>query len=357
MEKGWIMKIQTLLLLGALGTLALSGCSENGVNCDDQPQAVQWQLDTIAVAQRVAVNGIWGVNQSDVYAVGMVDSGQGPVGTVWHYDGTDWSVVHTRANAELQDVHIVSATSVWIAGIGNPDTHPGEALVLHSDPGLPGLLAVWAGADDEVYAVGRDETVLRFDGASWTPEDIEVPGLENPEFGDMRDVWGVGHNASSKVYIGDGNGRGIVLARTGDGLWQLEFVMPYGGWPGYCVGVWARNANDVYALEWTGAGAASIGRVYHHEDTTWNLTKLATAPGVFSTIRGNSRDDVFAVSWGWLYQLDSDSLVVYDSFPGRGTFALNDIWPNEHTLLIAGSPVELPTFGVVLEANLPTECP
>jgi hypothetical protein len=349
------MKIQTLLLLGELGTLALSGCSENGVNCNDQSQTVQWQLDTIAVAQRVAVNGIWGVNQSDVYAVGMVDSGQGPVGTVWHYDGTDWSVVHTRANAELQDVHIVSANSVWIAGIGNPDSYPGEALVLHwngsnweesfSNPGLPGLLAVWAGADDEVYAVGRDETILRFDGATWIQEDIEVPGLENPEFGDMRDVWGVGHNESSKVYVGGGDGRGVVLARVRTSPCQLEFVTPYGGWPGYCVGVWARDTNDVYALEWTGKGVASVGNIYHMQDTTWNKL-LGPGFGTPQCIRGDPAGDVYALGAYVDRYTDDDILELYPDFPGRGTFALNDIWPDGTIILIAGSSTG---HGVILK--------
>jgi hypothetical protein len=355
------MKIQTLLLLGALGTLALSGCSENGVNCDEQSQTVQWHLDTLVIADRVAVNGIWGVDQSDVYAVGMVDSGQGPMGTVWHYDGTDWSVVHTRANAELQDVHIVSANSVWIAGIGNPDSYPGEALVLHwngssweesyADPSVPGLLAVWAGADNDLYATGRDGTVLHYDGVVWSQEDIYANGLEEIRFGDVQDVWGVADGASRKVYLAGGYASGIVLSRVADGPWQLDFLMPYGPSDGKCVGVWSRSVSDVYALERTGQGQVPLGRVYRYEDTAWVRTQLSSATGVFQTIRGDRNGDVFALGWS-IYRFEGDTLAVYNEFPGHGTYALNDIWPSGPTILVAGSSA---THALVLR-GLATEC-
>jgi hypothetical protein len=315
---------------------------------------VQWHLDTLVVADRVAVNGIWGWNQSDVYAVGMVDSGQGPVGTVWHYDGTDWSVVHTRANAELQDVHIVSANSVWIAGIGNPDSHPGEALVLHwngssweegfSDPALPGLLAVWAGADDEVYAVGRNEIVLHFDGVNWTQEDIGAPGLENLEFGDVRDVWGVGSDGPSKIYIGGGATAGIVVNRQGDGTWQLEFVMPFTGYISHCIGVWARNGSDVYALELTSRDIVTISNVYHYEDTIWNHVHRSGV-GMARGIRGHPEGSVYAFGTYINRFLHDDIMEIYPDFPGIGTFALNDIWPDGPVLLICGSSA---AHGVIL---------
>jgi hypothetical protein len=119
-----------------------------------------------------------------------------------------------------------------------------------------------------------------------------------------------------------------------------------------CVGVWVRSPNDVYALECTSKAVVSIGRVYHYAGTAWNLTDLESGKGAFRSIRGDPEGDVFAVgSYVWRF-VDADSLEVYDSFPGYATFVSNDVWPDGHTFVIAGSYLHL---GVILRGVSP-EC-
>jgi hypothetical protein len=66
-----------------------------------------------------------------------------------------------------------------------------ESLALPADAGP--LQAVWGSSASEVYAVGRNGTIVSFDGTSWTTV---------PTSGDVlfRDIAGVGRDA---IAVGD----------------------------------------------------------------------------------------------------------------------------------------------------------
>jgi hypothetical protein len=79
--------------------------------------------------------GIWGTAADNLWAVGD-DKISG--GTIWHYDGSTWSVFDTSATL--------------------PD-------------GILPLNKVWGRSANEIYAVGDQGTVLFFDGTNWTKLD------------------------------------------------------------------------------------------------------------------------------------------------------------------------------------------
>jgi hypothetical protein len=82
------------------------------------------------------IYGVWGSSASDLYAVGGF---AGRYGFIWHYDGSSWS------------------------DVGLPDEIP-----LDGAGELPSLFKVWGSGPDDVWVVGDNGTVLRFDGSAWT---------------------------------------------------------------------------------------------------------------------------------------------------------------------------------------------
>ena len=69
------------------------------------------------------LNGVWGTSSSDLFAVGMI-------GTILHYEGTEWS-------------DMTSGTT-------------------------QGLYAVWGTSSSDVYAVGTYGVILHYDGTQWS---------------------------------------------------------------------------------------------------------------------------------------------------------------------------------------------
>jgi hypothetical protein len=146
--------------------------------------------------------GIWGMSESDLWAVGADTDTTGTVGVMWHFDGEAWSAV------DLPDIR---------KGI------------------VPALNKVWGRSATEVYAVGATGIVLLFDGASWS----EV------ESGTTRFLFTVHGNDDIVVATGGfGLGGGLVIEkgsgafenRTPTGASQANgvFIAPDG--TGFAVG-------------------------------------------------------------------------------------------------------------------------
>jgi hypothetical protein len=144
--------------------------------------------------------GVWGSSGSDVYAVGEYLDVQDN-GLVSHFDGFSWTQVLID-NPETQiatDVHGTSANDVYVVGYNYPGD---DYFVLHYDgsswtlsPFTGGVLrGVWAGAPNDVFAVGLDENggfIIHNDGSSWSR--MDSPPTPNG----LADVWG---SSGSDVY-------------------------------------------------------------------------------------------------------------------------------------------------------------
>ena len=75
------------------------------------------------------------------------------------------------------------------------------------------LYDVWVGAADEAYAVGAEETILRYDGSRWRPE-------STPASFDLWAVWGTPSGA--RYAAGARHATSKVLRRTVSGTWVEE---------------------------------------------------------------------------------------------------------------------------------------
>lgn len=215
------------------------------------------------------------------------------------------------------------------------------------------LRAVWAGASDSVFVVGDQQTLLTYDGESWSQRDIRVQlnalsGL-GPAF-----ALGVGERGAVMRYDGTAWMGAAQTATTADlhavfvdapehalAAGDMGTIVEYanGAWslidhqvtdaPLY--GIWVAKSGAVFAV-----GAA--GTVLHGDDTGWQIAD----PGLPDGENTGENTDLYAV-WGRsdreVYAVgQSGSVVRYD---GQTWTALALVTP-EHWRGLFGDMAENP---------------
>ncbi len=139
------------------GKFYLTG--ENGMILEFDPATEAFESHTTPGTQTIF--GIWGPAPDDIWAVGGLLSNQQFGGTIWHYDGTDWTI---------------------------------EDLSVLFPNGHPTMLKVWGRGADEIYAVGAAGLILRYNGTEW--EQVDNGTATNPPlfsvYGDSETVVAVG---------------------------------------------------------------------------------------------------------------------------------------------------------------------
>jgi hypothetical protein len=103
------------------------------------------------------VNAIWGASPDDVWAVGW--------GTIYHYDGTSWTMTNRIFPAEeFMDIFVLDENLAW-ATDRNLTVWTRRKPTWEKLPGVYGY--VWATAPDNVWSTGKDGYVQHFDGQQW----------------------------------------------------------------------------------------------------------------------------------------------------------------------------------------------
>lgn len=154
--------------LACLLVLLLSG-PENG-SAQTPSCSPHWRTVAAPPGARGTLSAVAAVSSSDVCSVGA---------QVEHWDGRHWSLVAApaRAGGILADIAAVTSDDIWAVGRSGPKRAP-RALIVHWDgrhwkrfplPGVPSRLAgVAAVAAKDVWAVGDSDTVLHWNGTTWT---------------------------------------------------------------------------------------------------------------------------------------------------------------------------------------------
>jgi hypothetical protein len=138
------------------------------------------------------------------------------------------------------------------------------------------LLALWAGADDNVYAVGDAGVVLHYDGTSWTQQ-------TGPSTDTLTGIWGSG----SELVVVASNGNAFHY--TG-GAWQsIPPLLDALSSPERLFGVWGSDPSNVLAVGFD----ATIGKLV---GATWQrMTSNDGSSRALSAVSGTSASDVYAV--------------------------------------------------------------
>lgn len=154
--------------------------------------------------------GIWGSPTGDLFAVGTQANGPGLFTDVVmrSSNGISWTRTEPGTGETLRHAWGMASNDVFVCGgyYGVPQQRPYTGIMLHfngtswTSMFLPvtdqPLFSVWGSASDDVFAVGLSGTVLHYDGTSWST-------MSSGTAEELRDVWGT---SASNVYSVGTNG-------------------------------------------------------------------------------------------------------------------------------------------------------
>ena len=194
------------------------------------------------------------------------------------------------------------------------------------------LLDVWGTSASDVYAIGKNSTILHFNGNSWRkvsnglPESAQnlsitavggssatdayalapfdnifyltegswrfLPGFPSSEVGAMVgqrmcepvEIWS---DASNQIFAADRTG--YIFRRDGD-AWALEH-----SFDGECFDVWVNRPNDIYALVcfFDGSSFVTPYTVYHYDGSAWSsVSSFDAYPYGYQSIWADSTTNV-----------------------------------------------------------------
>lgn len=174
------------------------------------------------------VAGIWGSSATDIWIVTGKDGAH-------HYGGAQWIAYPGEFRLEVADIKGLATNAIWAVGqngnwegIGFYDgTLWGQAA---STGTWDDLTAVWPVSGSEVWAVGRNGTIVNYDGQQWTSTKLAAPHLNG--------VWASG--PGQVLAVGDA---GQIWRRT-----QQGWVNTKSPTTERLNGVWGSSATDIWAV-------------------------------------------------------------------------------------------------------------
>lgn len=273
-----------------------------------------------------ALLGTFGTAGDDVYALGNGLDGNGVLA---RWDGSAVGTVRTLNAGRFVDGWAASPTDRYALGYdgtGRVFTSNDGSTWTESTTHAQALLSIH-GIGNERIAVGYDQTILEFDGATWTDASIGtlLPGQTR------RKIFrGVAMTAAGEaILVGDD----VMMERSG-GSWQVVdlgalFVDRYS-----LRSVWARTADDVWVTGWEFvAGVGNRGVVLHFDGIEWTREFVVGAPNLRGIAGGPN--DVYAVG-------DAGTLLrkqgTWSAQTALTTATLYDVWcADDTTLAFVGS--------------------
>jgi hypothetical protein len=218
-----------------------------------------------------------------------------------HFDGLAWTVGTRLAFSDFSAVRMISASDGWAVSrrpvsFGRFDPHvggpAGDGLFRWDgrawrffQPLIERVHALWAGAANDVWAVGQNGLVMHWDGARWSK-------LSERLAGDLHAVWG---RSRDDVWI---SGCADNFHHWNGVAWSpVPSPVPTGD-AGICPALWGASAIDVSAigqdqfLRWDGTEWR-----YEPNPLKGGDTPLAPNGHVTALWSATAGGDLWAVGW------------------------------------------------------------
>lgn len=244
--------MQRALLITSLALFACGGAGDDWKSVGSTP-AVPVVMD------------VWAFSETDVW---FVDGSP----TVHRYDGTEFSTIETSSATGLTCIFALSPTEVYLCadtGVLRYDGTSFSAMDVTPSTGLDGISSIWASSSDDVWAVGDDAIVARYDGSEWTRT---LAG-----FTSNTSIWG---SSPSDVYV-----LGTFELVHFDGNEWLEVSLDGGAGDGE---VWGTGPSDVWVM-------AESSELSHFNGSSWETIETFDFIGELAAVWGPSSDDLWAV--------------------------------------------------------------
>ncbi len=138
-----------------------------------------WMSMTSGTAN--ALYGVWGTASNNVFV-------SGAVGTILRYDGTSWTPLSSGVSSPLYHIWGSSTSNIFAvggSGVVIQSTNNGGSWSVPMTTGTSNFLwSVWTRSGTEAYAVGGGNTLLRFNGTTWSAMTVNTSTS-------LRGVWGL----------------------------------------------------------------------------------------------------------------------------------------------------------------------
>jgi hypothetical protein len=135
-------------------------------------------------ADNNAIHGLWGSDDSDVYAVSTKILHREPNGS--------WTPLSSTPAGDHNAVWGSAAGDVWFAGCDGTGSGCGFLKHLENNnlnkvttPRTDALYGLWGSSQNDIFAVGKSGAILHYDGSIWSSETSSTSA-------DLRAVWGAG---------------------------------------------------------------------------------------------------------------------------------------------------------------------
>ncbi len=308
-----------------------------------------------------------------VLAVAPDDAWLRTGGTLQHWDGATWSVVD--GHSEIAQVSVYSASElfanagaggIWLLDGANVDRWNGSAWSASPAP-ASGFVAIASSGPDDVWLVGGLGTVSHWDGHAWTavlprsilpstPDsfaDAWTDGTTIRAIGTTRDgatttsalyrfdgtSWTVEDVGASDPTLVSGSGPNDVWAAAADGFHHFDGsrwspVASDADVSGGITALWARAPDEAWAATATGPYMTAPS-VVHWDGTAWTTwapwttwvpplpTYAMPDQATVTTFGGSASDDVWIVDNFWyptaeaaVVHWDGSTLTSVTSFSG-----------------------------------------
>lgn len=282
-----------------------------GTSPDAGPDpALAWDT-AFQMTEAGSISSVWGTSPDNVYAVGG-----GPLGTITHYDGSQWSLQTVPQVPLLVWVHGTGPTDIWAVGTGGGALHFDGVTWSKVETGVQtDLWGVFARSPTDVWVVGgyvdREQPVsLHFDGNGFSI--IEIPESENPlRASALFKVWGIGQKLFA---VGQ---RGLILGWDGDG-WVNQ---PAGAEANDdFVSLWGSSEDQIIAV-----GGRSNARIARYDGTSWHTIAPFGYGGINGVYMERPGEALIAGVFGLagIYNLETDEIIEEDT---QTRFDLHAIW-------------------------------
>lgn len=308
----------TKLLLFTLTASILfinADCKSDPVTPDNKPDTTShnftWQTFTWGGGGASSINDVAMINDVDIWVAGEIllpDSvaqdtlGRNPPFGAAHWNGKEWNffrlpaIVSPTYTEYLPTTGIIafSSTDIWFASGGGVHRFNGKTITqsywLKKFPGNIGILdegqtveKLWGSSSSDLYAVGRNGGIARFNGSSW--QKIESGTTLN-----LHDIYGATDSKTGEqqiLAVGSSNipFNRVILRIQGTSVTTLssspiEYEL---------IGVWFVPNQHYYVV---GDGVFEKTSL---NESTWKNNPLDITSFGMSAVRGNGVNDIFSV--------------------------------------------------------------
>ncbi len=236
----------------------------------------KWTKDASVPVQNKNVSYLWGTSSKDIWAATSTE--------LFHFDGTAWTAAPVDNGVTISSLTAIgggSGPEVWLSSgtAGRLYRYAGGSCSpkCWTQIDLSGVTqsvrAIWGSASDDLWAVGNNGLILRYDGQSWSRSPYTRAPLTT---GTLLASYGVPNNQNSALQIFGPADTNLTTDPSN--------IVPLAGFSTTSQGinaVYGLSANEIMAV-------GNSGLVMRYNGTTWTTIPSGTTNSLTGVYINNS---------------------------------------------------------------------